>query len=488
VTNMSNMFAGSISFNQNISLWDTSSVTTMENMFNIASNFNQNLSNLSIISVNTNFNNIFYNSGVSSLNYTRTLIGWANQVTITQSNLVLNTNGKQYYDDAATARNILISPPYSWTINDGGSLGSMIPTTTTTGFRYYKLIITQTRSLSDYVHASELVFYDDNTEKIEMSTYSIVNINGSNPVGNEVTKLIDNSPFTDWVDLNGPREGIKIGGEVIIDFGVDFMTKVKPVSYSYYSANDNSQRDPKSWILYCSLNMIKYYNVSKKIGYPGSTKRNYEITSSINGENYFMITYPPDPTINRSTYRVNAGDSITLPLFGVVNVTIDWGDLTIETVNVAGLKSHIYSSAGDYIVQMTGNLEQLGNGIDGYPNADKLISMTSFGYLGIISLAGVFKDAINLEVCPDFIPETVTNLEYAFYGASKFNNELILEWDLTNVVDISYMFFNAISFNQNIFIWNTASLVHKRFFLYGASSFSQPISGWLEELQQTEIN
>jgi hypothetical protein len=76
-------------------------------------------------------------------------------------------------------------------------------------------------------------------------------------------------------------------------------------------------------------------------------------------------------------------------------------------------------------------------------------------------------------------------LEYAFYGASSFNSENILEWDLTNVVDISYMFFNAISFNQNIFVWNTSSLVHKRFFLYGASSFSQPISGWLEELQQT---
>jgi surface protein len=485
VTNMNSMFTASPHFNQDISLWDTSSVTTMSNMFDTAYNFNQNLANLSIINVNTNFNDIFRNSGLSSLNYTRTLIGWANQVTITQSNLVLNTNGKQYYDDATTARNTLTSTPYSWTINDGGSLGSMIPTPSLASFRYYKLIITQTRSMTDYVHASEFVFYDINNEKIDMSTFSIINVNGSNPVGNEVTKLTDNSPFTDWVDLNGPRGGIKLGGEVIIDFGVDFLTKVRPEYYSYYTANDNIERDPKSWILYCSQNMVKYYNVSQIIGYTISTKRNYEVTSSIDGENYFSITYPPDPTINRSIYRVNGGDSVTLPLFGVVNVTIDWGDSTIETVNVAGMKYHTYASAGDYVVKMTGNLEQFGNGIDGYPNADKLISITSFGYLGIISLAGVFKDAINLETCPDFIPETVTNLEYAFYGASKFNDPIILEWDLTNVIDISYMFFYAISFNQNIFVWNTASLVHKRFFLYGASSFSQPITGWLEELQQT---
>jgi surface protein len=477
------MFAAA--FNQDISRWDTSSVTTMEDMFKYGYSFNQNLANLSIISINTNFNDFFENSSLSNLNYTRTLIGWANQVTITQSNLVLNTNGKQYYEDAILARNILTSPPYSWTINDGGSLGSMIPTPPLASFRYYKLIITQTRSMNDYVHLSELVFYDMNKEKIDMSSFSIVNINGSNPVGNEVTKLTDNSPFTDWVDLNGPRGGIKIGGEVIIDFGADYETKIKPVSYSYYTANDNSQRDPKSWILYCSLNMIKYYNVSKVTDYISSSERNYETTFSIDGENYFNITYPPDPAINRSIYEVSAGDSITLPLFGVVNVTIDWGDSMIETVNVAGLKSHTYEVAGNYIVQMTGNLEQFGNGIDGYPNADKLVSITSFGYLGITSLAGVFKDAINLEECPDFIPITVTNLEYAFYGASSFNDENILYWNLTNVVDISYMFFNAISFNQNIFVWNTSSLVHKRFFLYGASLFNQPISGWLEELQQT---
>jgi surface protein len=483
VTNMAYMF--SAGFNQDISRWDTSSVTNMEDMFKHAYDFNQNLANLSIISINTNFNDFFENSSLSNLNYTRTLIGWANQVTITQSNLVLNTNGKQYYDDATAARNILTSPPYSWTINDGGSLGSMIPIPPLASFRYYKLIITQTRSMNDYVHLSELVFYDINKEKIDMSSFSIVNINGSNPVGNEVTKLIDNSPFTDWVDLNGPKGGIKIGGEVIIDFGADYETKIKPVSYSYYTANDNIERDPKSWILYCSLNMIKYYNVSEVTSYISSSARNYETTFSVDGQNYFNITYPPDPAINRSIYSVNAGDSVTLPLFGVVNVTIDWGDSTIETVNVAGLKSHIYASEGNYIVQMTGNLEQFGNGIDGYPNADKLISITSFGYLGITSLAGVFKDAINLEECPDFIPTTVTNLEYAFYGASLFNSETILEWDLTNVVDISYMFFNAISFNQNIFVWNTASLVNKRFFLYGASSFNQPISGWLDELQQT---
>ena len=39
-----------------------------------------------------------------------------------------------------------------------------------------KLVITQTRSMNDYVHASELVFYDDNMEPIDLSSFSIVSL------------------------------------------------------------------------------------------------------------------------------------------------------------------------------------------------------------------------------------------------------------------------------------------------------------------------
>ena len=59
---MTNMFSGAASFNQNISVWNTSKVTNMVRMFQNASFFTQDLSAWNVQNVLTpNANNIFCN-------------------------------------------------------------------------------------------------------------------------------------------------------------------------------------------------------------------------------------------------------------------------------------------------------------------------------------------------------------------------------------------------------------------------------------------
>jgi surface protein len=136
VTNMSSMFYGATAFNQDISVWDTSKATTMFEMFALASSFNRDLGSLSIKGITAQYsslNNMLDFSGLSTENYSRTLIGFANQHYSgnASSSLIFGAAGKTYnnsvyttgnqFNDAASARAYLVGTA-GWTITDGGQV------------------------------------------------------------------------------------------------------------------------------------------------------------------------------------------------------------------------------------------------------------------------------------------------------------------------------------------------------------------------------
>lgn len=71
------------------------------------------------------------------------------------------------------------------------------------------------------------------------------------------------------------------------------------------------------------------------------------------------------------------GTTVTLPLYRTVNVTVNWGDGNRNTYTEAGNQDHTFAAEGTYTVSISGSLEQFGQ--IGYPNADKLVAVTSFG-------------------------------------------------------------------------------------------------------------
>jgi hypothetical protein len=168
-----------------------------------------------------------------------------------------------------------------------------------------------------------------------------------------------------------------------------------------------------------------------------------------------------------------------VPLYGTISVNVIWGDNNSNYYDTPGNYDHTYSSVGTYIIEIVGILSQFGNGLSGYTNADKLVSVQTFGNMELQSLSGAFKDAVNLTSVPNQIPTTLTNLEYAFYGASQFNDGNVLLWNTTNITNTDYTFFNATSFNQDIFQWEIPNVTSNHFMLFGASSFNQSITGWL---------
>jgi surface protein len=90
----------------------------------------------------------------------------------------------------------------------------------------------------------------------------------------------------------------------------------------------------------------------------------------------------------------------------------------------------------------------------------------------------------------------ITDMSGLFKNKTLFNND-ITNWDTTKVTDMSEMFKGAAAFNQNIETvknlpgggakWNTDKVSSMRYMFYGATAFNQDLSSWEADLGNSDI-
>ena len=68
-------------------------------------------------------------------------------------------------------------------------------------------------------------------------------------------------------------------------------------------------------------------------------------------------------------------------------------------------------------------------------------------------------------------------MSYMFYNASSFNQD-VSKWNVSNVTDMSHMFYKASSFNQDVSEWDVSSVTNMSTLFYYTSAFNQDVSGW----------
>jgi surface protein len=190
-----------------------------------------------------------------------------------------------------------------------------------------------------------------------------------------------------------------------------------------------------------------------------------------------VMVEPPSPMLVEVDTSLIAGTTVTLPLRGSVDVSVDWGDGQTSTATTGGDLQHTYASNGSYTIGIRGRLEQFGAGLDGYSHADAITGVSAWGDLGLARLNGAFAGARNLTSVPLTLPPTVTSLFSMFWGARSFNHP-IGSWDTSNVEVMQSMFHGASVFNQPIGDWNTSNVIFMHFMFTDAAAFNQPIGSW----------
>ena len=172
--------------------------------------------------------------------------------------------------------------------------------------------------------------------------------------------------------------------------------------------------------------------------------------------------------------------TLVLPILGGTISSINWGDgtTTTGTGNYNADKTHTFLHAGTYVVSILGTgitnlFSPVGTG------AHYLTACNSFGEIGLISLTHAFASCGSLVTVPSSLPmnSSVTDMSNMFYNAISFNQD-ISSWNVSNVTNMSNMFNRATTFNGNIGNWNVSSVTDMNNMFNHATAFNQSLNSW----------
>ena len=178
-----------------------------------------------------------------------------------------------------------------------------------------------------------------------------------------------------------------------------------------------------------------------------------------------------------------ANESITIPTDGTVSttaydVTIDWGDGTVEIVTGRDPDpSHTYASADTYTVSISGTFPRIYLAYT--PQAQKLRSIEQWGDIAWESMAFAFAGAENVVLNATDAPDLtrVTHLEGMFSGAAAVDGDLSA-WDVSTITHMNGMFSGATSFNGDVSAWDVSNVTTTSTMFSYTDAFNQDISAW----------
>jgi surface protein len=107
-----------------------------------------------------------------------------------------------------------------------------------------------------------------------------------------------------------------------------------------------------------------------------------------------------------------------------------------------------------------------------------ILDMENWNVSNVKDMSSMFYEATTFnQSINQWDVSNVTNMSHMFFKAYKFDQPLDA-WDVSNVTNMSYMFTEATSFNQSINQWNVSNVTNMSHMFSGTTSFNQPLDAW----------
>jgi len=477
VTNMSMLFSGQTTFNDDIGEWNTSNVTDMQNMFSGCDKFNKDISSWVTTNV-TDMQNMF--NGAIAFNQDLSLWevpfiasqpnGFATGATLFVDAIFLphwgkyriNIEGPRY--TLAKKDSIYIEPGASGTsyqITVTGTVDTAVAGSTHT------IVYSATAAVAGKTHDSYQIRYVTVVEQL-------------------ITQSNIQAAVTQWCDAS-TRASAELTYGHIKDWDTSLVTDMSLLFNGKSLFNDNIG----GWNTSNVTNMLRMFhncllfnqdigewNVSKvtNMEYFG-----WKLNSFFQDLSRWRVPLIPNKPLYM-TVPIFTYDATHLPVFGYIDMT-DYGPITVwDTSSVTNMDTLFHKAEGfneDIGAWDTSLVTSMGAMFQGASAFNQDISGWSVG--NVISMGAMFQgaSAFNQDI-GDWDTTLVTNMSAMFFGASAFNQD-ISGWDVGKVNNMNYMFANASAFNQDIGKWDVGNVTTMKGMFKrssSASAFNQDIGEW----------
>ena len=521
VTDMSRMFFQAYDFNGNISGWNVSKVINMDRMFFQADTFNQHLDDWDVSQV-TDMSSMFYgtlafNGNISSWNVsqvTDTSYMFSNARTfngnISGWNVSAVTNMADMFEDADS---------FNWSLNDWNvssviSMAGMFANTDVFDQDISGWDVSEVTNMSYMFHQTT---FNGNISGWNVSKVTDMNSMFANTDAfNQDISGWDVSAVTDMREMfNGAASFEQNLGEwyVVLDdttisgAAETLAIRAKNGALDGQTLTYSLGQDGDSGLFVISGRTL---GLNSTVDYSGKTQYSVNImsTGGFGTGNHRMV----DVTVAEmrdsagdfvTTWRTSsANQTVTIPVHSgsTYDYTIIWGDGTNST-GVTGNAVHKYADAGDHQVKIYGAYPRIHLNV--HADASKLVSIDQWGDTQWTSMENAFRGASNMVYKATDAPDLsgvqdmsgmfenssfngnisgwnvsqVTDMSNMFYGAASFDQRLN-DWNVSQVTDMSSMFFYATSFNQHLNDWNVSSVTIMNGMFRGALTFNGNVSSW----------